>query len=102
MEAGGIGGGEAAGGKPIAVAVHLENVNMVRQPIQQRSGETFRAEHRGPFVKREVGGDERAATLVALAQHLKQQFATNGGERDITQFIDDQQFDLCKVLLELA
>jgi hypothetical protein len=37
---------------------------------------------RGPFVKRKVGGDERAATLVALAQHLEQQFVHQRGGGD--------------------
>jgi hypothetical protein len=37
-----------AGLQAIALAVHLQNVDMVRQPVEQRSGEPLRAEHRSP------------------------------------------------------
>ena len=91
-----------AAGKPIAVPVHLEDMNMVGQPVEQSAGETLGTEHRCPFVERQVAGDERAAALVALAEHLEQQFAANGGERDIAQFIQDQQLYAGEMLLQLA
>ena len=30
---------------------------MVRQPVQQRAGQSLRSEHIGPLVERQVGGD---------------------------------------------
>ena len=42
----------------VAVAVHFQDMDVVGEPVQQRSGEPLRAEHVGPLVKRQVGGDQ--------------------------------------------
>ena len=42
----------------IAVAVHGEDADVVRQPVEQRAGEPFRAQHRGPVLERQVGGND--------------------------------------------
>jgi hypothetical protein len=39
----------SAGLQAIALAVHLQNVNVVRQSVEQRAGQPFRAEDAGPF-----------------------------------------------------
>ena len=43
----------------IAVAIHLEDVDVVGQPIEQCSGQTFGAEGFGPFVEGQFAGDQR-------------------------------------------
>ena len=35
----------------IAVAVQLEDVDVMGQPVEQRAGEPFRAKDLGPFVE---------------------------------------------------
>ena len=67
--ASGVGWGfsRAALGEPIAVAVHLEDGDVVGQPVEQRAGEALGAEGLGPFVERQVAGDQGGAALVALA-----------------------------------
>ena len=35
----------------VALAVHLQDVHVVGEPVQHRSGETFRAEDLGPLVE---------------------------------------------------
>ena len=42
----------------VAVAVHLQDVDMVGEAVQQRSGETLRAEDLGPLVEGKVGGHQ--------------------------------------------
>ena len=44
--------------EPVAVAVHLQDVDVMGEAVQQRSGEAFRPEHLGPLVEGEVGGDQ--------------------------------------------
>ena len=53
---------------------------MVGEAVQQGSGEAFRAEYLGPFVEGQVGGDHDGAPLVALAEHLEEQFSPGGGQ----------------------
>ena len=52
----------------IALAVHLQDMDMVGEPVQQCAGQTFRAEYLGPFVERQVGGHQSGAALVTLAE----------------------------------
>src|SRR5262249_23145554 len=56
----------------IAVAVHFEDVDVVGQPIEQRAGQPLGPEHAGPFVERQVAGDDGGAALVALAEDFEQ------------------------------
>ena len=48
----------SAGLQAVAVAVHLEDVDVMGEPVEQRAGEPLGTEHAGPFVEREVRGDE--------------------------------------------
>ncbi len=42
----------------IAFAVHLQDADMVRQPVEERTGEAFGAEGFGPFLKGQIAGDQ--------------------------------------------
>ena len=42
----------------VAVAVHLQDVNVVGEPVKQSAGEPLGAEHVGPLVEGQVGGDQ--------------------------------------------
>ena len=76
-----------------AVAVHLQDVDVVGEPVQQRDGEALRTEYFGPFVEGEVGGDQDGAPLVALAEDFEEQFRPGGGQGDETQLIDGQRVE---------
>src|SRR5215213_5657434 len=55
----------------ITVAVQLEDVHMVSEPIKQGSGEPLGAEHAGPLVERQIASHNHRAALVALTEHLE-------------------------------
>jgi hypothetical protein len=40
------------------------------RPVEQSAGEPLGGEHAGPLAERQVAGDDRGATLVALARYL--------------------------------
>ena len=77
--------------EPIAVAVHLEDVNVVGEAIEQRAGQALGGEHAGPLVEGQIAGDDDGAAFVALAEDLEQQLGAGRRERDVAQFIDDQK-----------
>ncbi len=56
----------------VAVAVHLQNLDMVCEPIQQSPGQAFRAEYLGPFIEWQVGCHHDRAALITLAEDLEQ------------------------------
>ena len=77
----------------VAVAVHLQDVNVVGEPVKQSAGEPLGAEHVGPLVEGQVGGDQDGAPFVALAEDFEEEFRTGGGEGDEAQLIDGQRVE---------
>jgi len=49
--------------EPEAVAVHLEDVNVVGKAIEQCASKTFGGEHPDPLVEGQVAGDDNRAAL---------------------------------------
>jgi hypothetical protein len=58
--------------EPVTVTVHLEDVNVVSEAIEQRAGQAFGGEHTGPFIEGQIAGDDDRAAFVALAEGLEQ------------------------------
>ena len=54
---------------------------MMGEAVEQRTGEAFRTEDGGPFIEWQVAGDQNGASFIALAEHFKEQFRTDSGER---------------------
>ena len=73
---------------------------MVGQPVEQRSGAALGAEHLGPFVERQVAGDQRGASFVALGDKFEQEFRAGLAEGDEAQFVDDQQLVADELFLQ--
>ena len=86
--------------EPVAVTVHLEDVDVVGEAIEERAGEALGAEHLGPFVEGQIGGDQGRAPLVALAEHLEQQLGAGLRQRHEAEFVDDQKLVGGELLLE--
>ena len=73
---------------------------MVGEAIEERAGEALGAEHLGPFVEGQIGGDQGRAPLVALAEHLEQQLGAGLRQRHEAEFVDDQKLVGGELLLE--
>jgi hypothetical protein len=43
----------------VAIAVHLQDIYMMCEPIEQGAGQALRAEDFGPLLERKVGSDQR-------------------------------------------
>ena len=76
--------------EPVAVAVHLQDKHVVGEAVQQGSGQPLRAEYLGPFVERQVGGDQDGAPLVVLAEDLEEEVSPGVGNGPEAQLIDDK------------
>jgi hypothetical protein len=77
--------------EPEAVAVHLEDMDVMGEAVEKRAGEPLGTEHGRPLVERQIARDQRAASFVALAEDLEQQLGPSRRERHIAEFVDDQQ-----------
>ena len=76
----------------MAVFVHLQDVNVVGEPVEQGAGRAFGAEDLRPFLEGQVACDQCQCAFVALAESFEVQFGADFGERHEIQFVDDQQF----------
>ncbi len=66
--------------KLVAFAVHLEDVDVVCEAVEERAGEPLRAEHLGPLVERQVGRDQgRAALITDSRERLPMGLAARSG-----------------------
>ena len=65
--------------KPVAVAVHLQDMDMVGETVEQRSCQSFGSEHFGPFIEGQIAGQQGGTLFVSLAEHLEQKFRAGFG-----------------------
>ena len=84
----------------VGVGVHLQDVDVVGDAVEQCAGEPLGAEDLGPLVEGQVAGDQRRGALVALADGLEEQLGAGLRQRHIAQFVDDQQLVGGELLLE--
>ena len=77
----------------VTLAVHLEDVDMVGEPNEQRAGEALGGEDAGPFVEGKIASDDGGTALVALAEDLEEQLGAGRRQRGIAEFVDDQQLE---------
>ena len=95
------GSAAAVGGllEAVAVAVHGEDADVVSEPVEQCSGEPLGPQNLRPVLEGQVGGDDRRSPLVALREGLEQELCPCGRERNVAQFVNDQQLHGGKVAL---
>ncbi len=84
----------------ITVTVHLQDMDMVGETVEQCPCQAFGAEHLGPFIEGQIAGQQGGAPLVTLAEHLEQEFRAGLAERHEAEFVDNQQLVFCQLFLE--
>ena len=61
------------------------------EPIEQCGGHLGIAENAGPFAEAQVRGDNDAGVLVERTEQVEEQGATRGAERQVSQFVKDDE-----------
>ena len=74
-----------------AVVSGFKNVTAMGEPVEQGRGHLRVAEHGRPFAEAEIGGDDDAGLLVELAQQMEEQCAARGAERQVAEFVEDDE-----------
>lgn len=75
----------------VTFAVHLENVDVMCQAIQQNACEPFGTKDLCPFIEGQVRGYDDGSAFVTLRDHFKEQFRAGFAEGYKAQLINDQQ-----------
>ena len=66
---------------------------MVGEPVEQSGGHLRVAEDGWPFAERQVGRDDDRGPFVELADKVEQELAAGLGEREIAEFVQDQEVE---------
>jgi hypothetical protein len=100
-------GGASAGCLTVIAAVEspavvsgLHDIAVVSQPIEQRGRHLGIAEGARPFTEGEIGGDDDRGTLVEPADEVEQELAAGLSERQIAEFIEDDEVHAGQVIGE--
>ena len=84
----------------IAFTVGFQDVTSVSEPVKQGAGEPLGAKDLGPFLEGQVGGHHEAVMFIGPADDLKEQFGSRLRERNVSQFIDDQEMESLKLFVQ--
>ena len=55
----------------VTLPLHLNDMDPMRESIQQRTGKPLIAEDLWPFAKGQIGGDDQRGAFVALGEKAK-------------------------------
>lgn len=75
------------------VVASLDDVAVVREPVEQGGGHLGVAEDLHPFPEIKVGCDDQGGFLVALAEEVKEQGTSGLREWQVAQFVEDDRVD---------
>src|SRR4051794_38916400 len=75
----------------VALAVHLEDLRVVGQTVQERRRHPLALEDLVPLAEGQVARYQDAATLVAIGEDSEQEFDPSAAHRDVSQLVADQQ-----------
>ena len=70
------------------------------EPVKQCAGEPLRTKDLRPFLERQVRGHHQAMILIGPADNLEEQLGSRLGERDVSQFIDDQEMESLELFVQ--
>ena len=82
----------------ITVIAGFQNVAMMGQPVQKRSRQFCITEHISPFWKAQISRDDHAGSFVQFAEQMEQQRTASLAERQITQFIQNDEISMGKAV----
>src|SRR3984957_19972912 len=75
----------------VAVSFQGDDVGVVDEAVDHGGGDGVVAEDLAPAAERLVGRDDEAGSFVASGYQLEEQVGGLGFERDVADFVDDQQ-----------
>src|SRR5882757_6259505 len=74
-----------------AVVPSFKNVTAMGETVEQGSRHLRVAEYGCPLAEAEIGRDDDAGALVELAEQMEEQRSAGGAERQVAQFVEDDE-----------
>ena len=73
---------------------------MVGETVEQRSRHLWIAKDAWPFAEGEVGRDDDRGALIETADQVEQQLPAGLGEREIAEFVEDDEVEAREIIGE--
>ena len=86
--------------KAPAVVAGLDDVAMMGETIEQSRRHLRITEHARPFAKSEICGDDHRGPFVKAADHVEQKLPASLRERQIAEFIKDDEVEPGEIIGE--
>src|SRR6516164_5852415 len=83
-----------------AIVAGLYDVAMMRETVEQGHCHLRIAEHARPLAKGEIGGHDHRGPLVEAADQMEQKLSASLGERQIAEFIEDDEVEAREIIGE--
>jgi hypothetical protein len=81
--------GSAAVFEPPTGVAGLDDIAVVGQAVEHGGRHLGVAEDLRPIAERQIGGNQQRRVLVKLADQMEQQLAAGLAERQVAEFVDD-------------
>ena len=88
--------------KTPAVVTGLDDVAVMSQAVEQRSGHLGVAEHARPFADCQISGDDDGGSLVKPADEVEQELTTGLCERQVAQLVKNDEVHAGQMFREPA
>lgn len=75
----------------VARSFDLHDDGMMKKPVEQCCCDNRITKNFAPFCKATIGGEDHGTLLVAGIDELEEEIAAAGHDREIADFVDDQQ-----------
>jgi hypothetical protein len=85
-----------------AVVSGFEDVAAVGEAVEQRRRHLGVSEDGGPFAEAEIRRDNDAGFLVELAQQVEEQGSAGGAERQVAEFVEDDEIGVGQPARDLS
>ena len=80
------------------VVAGLDDVAVMGEAIEQGGGHLRITEHGGPFAECQVRRHDHRGLLVQTADHMEQQLPAGLGERQVAEFVEDDEVETCQMI----
>ena len=86
-------GGFPARSEPVTFACECEDGTVMNEPIDDGGSSHLVRKDLRPFLEWKIGRERDAASFVTLRDELKEQISCFSFERNVSEFVDEQQID---------
>lgn len=76
--------------QPVAFPIGFDDVDAVRDAVEQGASQALVAEYFGPVLEGQVGGEDDALAFVRTADDLEEQLGAGLGEGHVAKLVEDE------------